>query len=84
MIEYVVMFGTMRMNVLEVLSGAPLPWCAYYRIKYVDHLHEHFQRPCTINKSGVIMSPIYWKKDIGTAVLDRNVMPDNDLVLYIR
>ena len=38
------------MNVLEV--GAPLPWRAYYRIKYVDHLQEHFKRPCKINKNG--------------------------------
>lgn len=36
MIDYIAISGTMERNVLE----------------FVDHLHEHFLYPCSINKSG--------------------------------
>jgi len=36
LIDYVAVSGTMERNVLE----------------YVDHLHEHFKWPCTINENG--------------------------------
>ena len=36
LIDYIAISGTMERNVLE----------------FVDHLHEHFLYPCSINKSG--------------------------------
>lgn len=36
MIDYIAVSGTMERNVLE----------------FVDHLHEHFIYPCSINKNG--------------------------------
>ena len=36
MIDYIVVSGTMERNVLE----------------FVDHLHEHFVNPCTMNENG--------------------------------
>ena len=36
LVDYVAVSGTMERNVLE----------------YVDHLHEHFIYPCSINKKG--------------------------------
>jgi len=36
----------------QALSSSPLLWGAYHRIKYVDHLQEHFKLPCTINENG--------------------------------
>jgi len=34
------------------LSSPSLLWGAYQYPKYVDHLHEHFNWPCTINENG--------------------------------
>ena len=58
MIDYIAISGSMERNVLE----------------FVDHLHEHFLYPCSINKNGrynVPSNPAEGYRCVSVAVCER-------------
>ncbi len=61
LIDYIAVSGTMERNVLE----------------YVDHLHEHFLYPCSINQKGrydVPSNPVEGYRWISALVLCENLL----------
>ena len=68
LIDYIAVSGTMERNVLE----------------YVDHLHEHFLYPCSINSNGRYNVPSNDKEGYRCVVLLRVLAPFNSPLLQYR
>lgn len=64
MIDYIAISGTKERNVLgePVFCNSGVAGMAEFPAEYVNHLHEHFVYPCSINENGHYNVPTHEKE----------------------